>query len=98
MSTIKPFMFYLTVQGVDHEDHMVAGDLPDPVIMTIIGATEKDFQQPQGIGAGVIIGAGEMVSEHLRPGYKIYYDIRYARMIGDLWVVDARAVIAYEEI
>lgn len=97
MTTIKPFMTYITVQGVDHEDHVVETETPPPFIMALIGAKEADFQELQGMGAGVIIDVGQLI-EHLKPGFKVYYDARYARRIDDIWVVDARAVMAYEEI
>lgn len=97
MVAIKPFLSMVTIQDVDHEDVMVPDDSGISELGFLFGAKPSDFSKPQGIGAGVVIDVGSSVDGILLPGYKIYYQQQYARKIGDVWVVDARAIVAYEE-
>ncbi len=101
MTGIKPFLSMITIQDVDHEDAMIPIEGADTEMLSFLGAISgQRFEAvtPSGIGAGVIIDVGSTVGDVLQPGFKIYYQKAYARKIGDVWVVDARAVVAYEEL
>lgn len=99
MVPIKPFLSMVTIQDVEHEDAMIQDDTRIPgELGFLFGYKPEGFQTPQGIGAGIIIDIGSAVDGILLPGCKIYYQQQYACKINDVWVVDARAIVAYEEL
>lgn len=101
--TITPFMTYLTLHDVEYEDQMIeAGEneIPNSIVEMagLLGISRKELQRPSGIKAGVVISSGSEVSHLIKPGFKVYYHGSHAFRIKDLWMVDARAVVAFEDL
>lgn len=94
---IRPYLHWVTVEKVDHEDHVEKLGEPEvqhlgPLSIMALGPRERK----QGIGAGVVIEVGEHVDGQLEPGAKIYFAEAHALVIGDIRVVQAHAIVAWE--
>jgi hypothetical protein len=105
MSGVKPWIGFMVVVDVDHEDAVKRVDpmgeirREDPgaadFLSHILGAP-KEVEIKQGITAGVVVATGEGVPD-LAPGAKVYYAEQAAIQIGDEKVVHTNYIVAWEE-
>lgn len=101
MGRVRPIMSMVTLQDVDHEDEMIEANPEATFLGSIFGESPESMKRPQGVSAGVIIEVGATVEDSvpdLKPGFKVYYRSGYALKINDVWVLDFRAMLAYEEL
>lgn len=98
MNVIKPWIGYISVVDVDHEDAIriqQTGVGSDNILGQVLGIPEK-YEVPQGIVAGVVMETGDQVPA-LVTGSKVYYSGAAAIVVGDVKIVHSNYVIAYEE-
>lgn len=101
---VKPWIGFLVVVDVEHEDQVKTVDpltevrRADPDVAdffsNVLGV--KPQQVKQGITAGVVVSTGEGVPD-LSPGAKVYYAEVSAIQIGDEKVIHSNYVVAWEE-
>lgn len=96
---INPWIGYLTVASVEHDDETRTLHVAKPqgsIIFDLMQVPDS-VEVPQGIAAGVVIDTGEGVPD-LKRGAKVYYVEESARKVGDVLLVHANYIIAYEEL
>jgi hypothetical protein len=98
MSEIKPWIGFITVMAVDHQDKVVKantglGDDPASEFLHQALGMPKEVEVRQGITAGVVVATGEGVPD-LAPGAKVYYAERSAIEIGEVKLVHTNYVVA----
>lgn len=93
MTKVRPYVGFVTVVDVDHED---AKRKIDVGIVGHMFGGEREITVEQGIQAGVIVEVSDNVP-HLEPGNKIYYPEETSVEIGDVRVVHCHRIIAWEE-
>lgn len=91
---VMPYLGYVSVLTVEHEDVEKETGLME---INLLSGERRPHVHRQGIAAAVISNVGEEVPGNLVPGNKIYFHEHGGVEIGDVTLVSAQCIIAYEE-